>query len=232
MAVVQCTIHMHTHTHTQEYEDLDEILARYIQPMAAYARDLLTHKCYRAASGGERKELETLLSTEKEKNPKRIPYYFSASKQLPGKFILAYQPSNKPILEHFSVAPDGFRYRNQVHSGVNELIKWFKVHYRDPIPRPIPSHVPSHVMVASQNVGPGLLSSLQAAVHTAQQQRGGAGGSSGSTPYTPSQWVNTTPTPQYGQQQPYSHQYGYSYQQSQQYGHAHGGQSSHYQVCI
>lgn len=226
-----------------EYEDLDEILARYIQPLAAYARDLLTHKCYRAANGGERKELEKLLIAEKAKNPKRIPYFFSASKQLPGKFILGYQPNNKPFLEHFSVTPDGFRYRNQVHGSVNELIKWFKAHYREPIPRPIPSHVPSHVMAASQNVDPSLFSNLQAAVNTVQQQRsGGGGGSTGNTPYTPSQWANTTPTPQYGQPQQqtsYSHQYGYGYQQGQPYGHGgsqqhyshgHSGQSGHYQA--
>lgn len=30
----------------QEFEDLDEITARYIQPMASFARDLLGHKYF------------------------------------------------------------------------------------------------------------------------------------------------------------------------------------------
>ena len=202
----------------QEYEDLDEILARFIQPMASFARDLLSHKCYRAASGGDKKTLESILAKEKDKNPKRIPYFFSASRQYPGKFMLAYQPASKPRIEYITITPDGFRYRNHMHNSVETLVKWFKDHYRDPIPRPIPtttSHVPSHLMTASQNIDPSLFPHLQAAVNTAHQQRGGG---SSSSPYTPSQWATSTPTPQYGQQ-PYQYG-GYAYQQGQ-YGGAH-----------
>lgn len=39
----------------QEFEDLDEITARYVQPMAAFARDLLGHKYFQDCSGGDRK---------------------------------------------------------------------------------------------------------------------------------------------------------------------------------
>lgn len=39
----------------QEFEDLDEIVARYVQPMASFARDLLNHKYYQDCSGGDRK---------------------------------------------------------------------------------------------------------------------------------------------------------------------------------
>ena len=39
----------------QEFEDLDEIVARYVQPMASLARDLLNHKYYQDCSGGDRK---------------------------------------------------------------------------------------------------------------------------------------------------------------------------------
>lgn len=201
---------------------MDEILARFIQPMATYARDLLSHKCYRAARGGDNKVLEKLLGDEKAKNPKRIPYFFSSSKQYPGKFVLAYQPGSKARFEYVTVIPDGFRYRNQISSSVNDLVTWFKAHYRDPIPRPIPTtSVPPHVMAASQRVDPNMFSHLQAAVNTAHQR----GGTTGSTPYTPSQWV-TSPTPQY--RAAYSQQYGgYAYQQGQyggsQYGHGHSG---------
>ncbi len=194
--------------------------------MAASARDLLTHKCYRAAGGGDRKVLEKLLAEEKAKNPKRIPYFFSASRQYPSKFLLAYQPAGKPKTEFVTVTPDGFRYRSQVHSSVNDLLKWFKDHFRDPIPRPIPtttSQVPSHVVAASQNVDSSLFSHLQAAVNTAHQQRGGS--STGTpTPYTPSQWPNSTPTPQYGQT---AYQYG-GYNSFPQGQYAAGGAGAQY----
>lgn len=39
----------------QEFEDLDEIVARYVQPMASFARDLLNHKYYQDCNGGDRK---------------------------------------------------------------------------------------------------------------------------------------------------------------------------------
>lgn len=39
----------------QEFEDLDEITARYVQPMAAFARDLLGHKYFQDCNGGDRK---------------------------------------------------------------------------------------------------------------------------------------------------------------------------------
>jgi transcription elongation factor SPT6 len=96
---------------------LDEILAQFVQPMAANAKDLILNKYYRQ-DGGDSEELKKMLQEEKTKNPKRIPYLFSASKQLPGKFLLAYQPSSKSRIEYVTVTPDGFRYRNREH-------KWF-----------------------------------------------------------------------------------------------------------
>lgn len=44
----------------QEFEDLDEITARYIQPMASFARDLLGHKYFQECHGGN-KEVETVV---------------------------------------------------------------------------------------------------------------------------------------------------------------------------
>lgn len=38
----------------QEFEDLDEITARYIQPMASFARDLLGHKYFQDCNGGNK----------------------------------------------------------------------------------------------------------------------------------------------------------------------------------
>lgn len=39
----------------KEFEDLDEIVARYVQPMASFARDLLNHKYYQDCNGGDKK---------------------------------------------------------------------------------------------------------------------------------------------------------------------------------
>ncbi len=118
----------------QEYEDLDEIIARFIQPIAVQARDVINHRYYRETEGGIKQKLEEILLNEKRKNPSRIPYFFSASQTYPGKFMLGYMPRNKPRVEYISVCPEGFRYRGRVHGNINGLLRWFKEHFRDPVP--------------------------------------------------------------------------------------------------
>ena len=92
---------------SEEFEDLDEIVARYVQPMASFARDLLNHKYYQDCSGGDRKKLEELLIKTKKK-PTFIPYFICACKELPGKFLLGYQPQGKPRIEYVTMTPEGF----------------------------------------------------------------------------------------------------------------------------
>ena len=196
----------------QVFEDLDEILARYIQPMAANAREILTNKCYRAADGGNKDTLRKILAEEKHKNSKRIPYFLSPCKQCPGKFILAYQPGSRPYFEMLSLVPEGILYRNKEHRSVNELVKWFKEHYKEPIPKPAVPSSPA-VSTVMGMVDPGMLSNLQAAIQTVQHQHRGAG----DTPYTPSQWIGATPTPQFSghSQQAYTQQLVFQQGQAQ-----------------
>ena len=118
----------------QEFEDLDEIIARHIQPMASLARDVLSHKYYKDTEGGNRTTLEEMLKAEKTKNPKRIPYFLTSSKDAPGRFLLGYMPRVKPRVEYVSVTPDGYKYRGRIHANLNALFRWFKEHFRDPIP--------------------------------------------------------------------------------------------------
>lgn len=110
--------------------------------MASFAREILNHKNYRAVDG-VRSKLEEILHVEKKKAPQRIPYLMSTCKEFPGKFFLGYLPRVKPRIEYISVTPDGFRYRGRVHATLNGLFRWFKEHFRDPIPgrRSVPQFV-------------------------------------------------------------------------------------------
>ena len=72
-----------TCTSPQEFEDLDEIIARFVQPMAANARDLISHKNYREV-GGKKELVEDMLKQAKKATPSRIPYFMTASRSLPG----------------------------------------------------------------------------------------------------------------------------------------------------
>lgn len=55
----------------QEFEDLDEIIARHIQPMASHARDIINFKNYMDTDGGKKDQLERKLYEEKKKAPSR-----------------------------------------------------------------------------------------------------------------------------------------------------------------
>lgn len=58
----------------QEFEDLDEILARHIQPMASLAREVFAHKYFlEGVKAEDRQSIETYLVDEKKRTPSRIP---------------------------------------------------------------------------------------------------------------------------------------------------------------
>jgi transcription elongation factor SPT6 len=124
----------------EEFEDLDEIIARHINPMAALARDLFNYKYYRDTNGGDRVKAEELLKEEKQKNANKIHYIVSVAKNYPGKFLISYLPRNKYKHEYVTVTPDGFRFRSQMFDSVNTLLKWFKEHFKDPIPQSTPAN--------------------------------------------------------------------------------------------
>jgi transcription elongation factor SPT6 len=62
-----------------EFEDLDDIIARYVNPMAAHAQDVLSFKYYRDTQG-LRDKAEEIIKEEKKKNPSKIHYVLGASK--------------------------------------------------------------------------------------------------------------------------------------------------------
>ncbi|XP_054155049.1 transcription elongation factor SPT6-like [Oppia nitens] len=148
----------------ESYEDLDEILARYVQPMASYARDIINYKYFKDGDI-KREDMDRILKEEKKKAPSRIPYFVSVSKEFPGKFLLSYQPNLKSFHEFISVTPDGFRYRNTTFRSVPSLFKWFKIHFNDrstfpqrtPVATPVmrtPAGQSSHGSIATPNIDP------------------------------------------------------------------------------
>ncbi|VDD93440.1 unnamed protein product [Enterobius vermicularis] len=119
----------------EEFEDLDEILARHIQPMASLAREVFAHKYFlEGVKAEDRQSIETYLVDEKKRTPSRIPYTLTSSHAYPGKFVLSYMPVSKVRHEYMTITPDGFRFRQQMFPNLNNLLAWFKVHYREPPP--------------------------------------------------------------------------------------------------
>ncbi|BHF60733.1 Transcription elongation factor SPT6 [Sparganum proliferum] len=115
----------------EEFEDLDEIVARFMQPMVYLIREVMTHKYYRDSRGGIREVLTELLRKEKEISPNRIPYFLSSMAEHPGCFLLAYMPNQRARFEVFSVKPEGFKFRRLMFPSLDRLIGWFKEHYNE-----------------------------------------------------------------------------------------------------
>jgi len=65
---------------SEEFEDLDEILARHVVPMAAYVTELLDFKYYKSNVEGIKDKAEEILKEQKKENPNGIPYIISAAK--------------------------------------------------------------------------------------------------------------------------------------------------------
>ena len=120
------------------YEDLDEIIARYVNPMSQFARDLINFRYFRNAEGGLPEKMEEYLNEARASQPNKIHYFIAASKERAGKFLLSYLPRTRVMHEYVTVTPEGFRYRQRIFNSVNQLFKWFKEHFRDPPPQPTP----------------------------------------------------------------------------------------------
>ena len=98
--------------------------------MSSNGRDILSFKYFRAdTDSGNKTKCEALILADKKANPSKIHYFFSASKELPGKFMLTYMPRSKATHEFVTPSPDGFRFRKQNFETLSLLIKWFKVGY-------------------------------------------------------------------------------------------------------
>lgn len=118
----------------EEFEDLDKIVAKHINPMAAFVTEILNFKYFKPSVGGVKEKAEEILKAQKRENPSSIPYLISASRTYPGNFLLSHLPRNVCRHEYFSVIPEGFKFRTQVFVRLNDLIRWFKEHFKEPIP--------------------------------------------------------------------------------------------------
>ncbi|KAI1712859.1 SH2 domain-containing protein [Ditylenchus destructor] len=114
----------------EPFEDLDEILARYIQPLTGYAHDITSYKYFMAGVTSEDREIIAKhLSDEKQRCPSKIPYTLTASAKFAGFFAISYLIQSKTQHEYFSITPNGITFRYQEFQTTDDLINWFKVNF-------------------------------------------------------------------------------------------------------
>ena len=132
------------------FEDLDEVIARYVQPLAANAREIIQHKYFveppvstQPADYQERrfapmenfKYIEEHLRKRKQNESARIPYCFSPTHRQVGKFMLSYMPGSRARHEYVTPTHNGYRFRHrrnhQDFIDLNVMLRWFKEHFAE-----------------------------------------------------------------------------------------------------
>lgn len=127
----------------EEFSDIDEILARFVQPMFELIRLMTSQdKFYRNMT---KDEIVAILRGDKERTPGRIPYYVIPVPKRPGFFWLSYQPKTSPRHLPFSVSPVGYKLvtptgQKLTFNHPNSLIGWFKKNFQTFERQPQPSY--------------------------------------------------------------------------------------------
>lgn len=115
------------HIGNENFEDLDEIIARYIDPLYMHLEDAVMYPKYISAKTEE--QVEDHLRKCKEMDPKRIAYCISISHKYPGNLLFSFLPRERVHHEYIALTPTGYRFRKQFFDHLNELVNWFKKDY-------------------------------------------------------------------------------------------------------
>jgi len=110
------------------YDDLDDIIANFVDPMVNFAETVFNHRRFKA---GKRSEIDAFLGEAKRQNPKEIAYVIAVCYEDPGRFQLCYQPGKKVIREFITVTPKGLRYRKKYLKSAERVVDFFKRHWQD-----------------------------------------------------------------------------------------------------
>ncbi|XP_076921812.1 transcription elongation factor SPT6 homolog isoform X1 [Bidens hawaiensis] len=111
------------------FEDLDEVMYRYVDPLVGQLKRMLTYRKFR---DGGKAEVDESLRKEKSENPSRIVYSFGISHEYPGTFILTYVRSSNPHHEYVGLYPKGFKFRKKMFEEIDRLVAYFQRHIDDP----------------------------------------------------------------------------------------------------
>ncbi|KHG09405.1 Transcription elongation factor SPT6 [Gossypium arboreum] len=118
------------------FEDLDEVMDRYVDPLVSHLKAMLSYRKFRK---GTKSEVDKLLTIERQEYPMRIVYCFGISHEHPGTFILTYIRSTNPHHEYVGLYPKGFKFRKRMFEDIDRLVAYFQRHIDDPQNESAPS---------------------------------------------------------------------------------------------
>ena len=110
------------------YENLQEIIERYITPCNRSLREVTQHPKFFKCKKEE--EVKDELEKEKKEASSRIPYKFVILDEYPQYVILYYIPSKALKIEFIKIKPRGYFFHGRYHYPFHDLINWFKSEFR------------------------------------------------------------------------------------------------------
>ncbi|CAI5444808.1 unnamed protein product [Caenorhabditis angaria] len=131
----------------EEFEDLNELIARFVQPMIQISHEITTHKYFCEEATCEDIMNVEEFCREKRRELGRNAYVFSASIRKPCQFCISYMFDNSGRIRHeyFNIHPHGIRFRNQNFESLDYMMAWFKKHFNErPLNAPSSSRHQSH----------------------------------------------------------------------------------------
>lgn len=132
-----------------EYDDLDELEARFIDPVAANLRTLATHRKWRGEGPGGVSnswvEIQQILQQERASAPQIAAYCLAADDTRAGAFYIGFLVGSKPRREYFAVLPDGFYFDRKMFPSIDAMVHAFKTKLMSMVARPVayPEHPPA-----------------------------------------------------------------------------------------
>lgn len=112
----------------REYEDLDEIIVRFVNPQSALAREILDFN-YKTEDYDDPEDASEYLKQEREKEPGKVHYVITASRKTPAQFILSCMPEDEVHQEFLTLYPEGIGIRSECFSSMVECVEYWKKIY-------------------------------------------------------------------------------------------------------
>lgn len=108
----------------QKFEDLDEVVHEYVQPIIRLVQQMSDFKHFRF---GNLKTLYEYLEVEKQNYPEKVPYYIGYDIENPGMFVICFLLSSTPRHDFIKVTPEGYKYNGKICRTPEEVVKRFKM---------------------------------------------------------------------------------------------------------
>ena len=119
----------------EEYEDLDEVMARHVEPIVSHVKHMLKHRKFMR---GTKDEIDAALQQQLARNPSVRPYALGVchNNRSLALFSISFimSASGRVHHEYVQVIPSGYYYRKMEFPSVDRMLAYFKVNCSKPPP--------------------------------------------------------------------------------------------------